>query len=125
MIPGVAILELDCSGLIAQTRWHLPHQAGYFHTGLDETKNIVDQQQHVAMLVVPEIFSHCQRCVAHAEAAARRLVHLAEHHHHVRQYTSFLHLTVKLLAFATAFTDTAKQTDPFVVPDHVVDHFSE
>ena len=112
-------------GLIAQTRRHLPHQAGHFRAGLDEPENIVDQQQHVAMLVVPEILGHRQRGVAHAEPAARRLVHLPEHHHHVRQHAGFLHVAVKLLAFATTFADAAKNADALLVPDHVVDHFGE
>jgi hypothetical protein len=112
-------------GLIAQARRHLPHQAGHLHAGLDETEDIVDEQQHVAVLVVPEILGHRQRRVAHAEPAARRLVHLAEDHHHVRQHAGFLHLAVKLLAFATAFADAAKNADALVVPDHVVDHFGE
>ena len=111
--------------LIAQARRHLPHQAGHLHAGLDEAENIVDQQQHVAVLVVPEILGHRQRRVAHAEPAARRLVHLAEDHHHVRQHAGFLHVAVKLLAFATAFADAAKNADALVVPDHVVDHFGE
>jgi hypothetical protein len=51
---------------------------------LNEPEDIVDEQQHVAVLVVPEILGHRQGCVTHAEAAAGRLVHLAENHHHVR-----------------------------------------
>jgi hypothetical protein len=30
--------------LIAQTRRHLAHQPGYFHAGLEESENIIDQQ---------------------------------------------------------------------------------
>ncbi len=111
--------------LIAQTRRHLPHQAGHLHAGLDETENIVDEQQHIAMLVVAEILGHRQRRMAHAEPAARRLVHLAEDHHHVRQHAGFLHVAVKLLAFATAFADAAKNAHALVMPDHVVNHFGE
>ena len=54
-------------GLIAQARRHLPHQAGHLHAGLDEAKNIVDQQQHIAMLVVAKILGHRQRGMADAE----------------------------------------------------------
>ena len=79
-------------GLIAQTRRHLAHQAGYLHAGLDEAKNIIDEQQHVAVLVVAEILGHRQRRMPDAEPAARRLVHLAEDHHHVRQHAGFLHV---------------------------------
>ena len=111
--------------LIAQARRHLPHQAGHLHAGLDETENVIDEQQHVAMLVVPEILGHRQRRMAHAEPAARRLVHLAEHHHHVRQHAGFLHVAVKLLAFATAFADAAKNAHALLMPDHVVNHLGE
>jgi hypothetical protein len=77
------------------------------------------------VLVVPKILGHRQRRVAHAEPAARRLVHLAEDHHHVRQHAGFLHVAVKLLAFATTFADAAKNADALLVPDHVVDHLGE
>ena len=60
-----------------------------------------------------------------AEPAARRLVHLAEHHHHVRQHAGFLHVAVKLLAFAAAFADAAENAHALLVPDHVVDHLGE
>jgi hypothetical protein len=77
------------------------------------------------VLVVPEILGHRQRCVTHAEAAARRFVHLAEHHHHVWQDPGCLHFAIELLAFATAFTNAAEDADALVVRDHVVDHFGE
>ena len=83
------------------------------------------EQQHIAVLVVAEILGHRQRRMAHAEPAARRLVHLAEDHHHVRQHAGFLHRIVKLLAFATAFADAAKNADALVMTDHVVDHFGQ
>jgi hypothetical protein len=43
------------------------------------------------MLVVAEILGHRQRRMSDAEPGARRLVHLAEDHHHVRQHAGFLH----------------------------------
>ena len=111
--------------LIAQPRRHLAHQAGHFHSGLDEAKDVIDQQQHIAMLVVAEILGHRQRRMANAETGARRLVHLTEHHDHVRQHASVLHLLVKLLTLTTAFADAAKNAHPFVLPDHVVNHLGE
>jgi hypothetical protein len=111
--------------LIAQPRRHLAHQAGYLHSGLDEAEDVVHEQQHVAVLVVAEILGHRQRGVTHAEPAAGRLVHLAEDHHHVGQHAGFLHVAVKLLAFATTFADAAEDADTLLVPDHVVDHLGE
>ena len=112
-------------GLITQPRRHLPHQARHFRAGLDKPENIVDQQQHIAVLVVPEILGHRQGGMTHPEAAARRLIHLAEDHHHVGQHASVFHIAVKLLAFAAAFANAAKNADPFLVPHHVVNHFGE
>src|SRR5579859_3685864 len=60
-----------------------------------------------------------------AESAARRLVHLAEDHHHVRQHTGILHVAVKLLAFATTLANAAKNAGACVVTNHVVNHFGE
>ena len=110
-------------GLITEARRHLSHQAGHFHASLDETKNIINEQQHIAMLVVAEIFGHRQRRVADAKTAARRLVHLTENHHHVRQHARSLHLAVKFLAFTTTFPDAAKNADALLMADHVMDHF--
>ena len=77
------------------------------------------------MLVVPEVLGHGQRGVPHAESAARRLVHLSEEHHHVRQDAGLLHVAVKLLAFPATLADTAKDAYTIVVFDHVVDHLGE
>ncbi len=77
------------------------------------------------MLIVTEILSHRQRGVAHAESAARRFVHLAEDHHHVRQHAGFLHVAVEFLAFATTFANAAKKAYALLVPDHVVNHLGE
>jgi hypothetical protein len=64
--------------------------------------------RYIAVLVIAEILGHGQRGVAHAEPAARGLVHLAEDHHHIRQHAGFLHIAVKLFAFTTAFADATK-----------------
>ena len=111
--------------LVAQARRHLAHQPRHFHAGLDEAKDVVNEQQHIAALIVAEVFGHGQRCMADTEAGTRRLIHLAEHHHHVGQYPGGLHLPVQLLAFAAALADAAKHADPFMLANHVVDHFGE
>ncbi len=77
------------------------------------------------MLLVPEILGHGERCVSHAEAAARQLVHLAEHHHHVGQHARRLHFPIQFLALATALPDAAEKTDPLMPAHHVVNHFGE
>ena len=63
--------------------------------------------------------------VADAETRTRGFVHLAEYHHHVSQHTRRAHVAVKLLAFATTFADATKNTDAFVLSNHVIDHLGE
>jgi hypothetical protein len=92
---------------------------------LDEAENVVDEQQHVAVLVVSEILGHRQGCMPHPESGARRLVHLAEDHHHVGEHAGFLHLAIEFLALARPFTDPTKNADSLVVAKHVVDHLGE
>jgi hypothetical protein len=102
-----------------------PHETGHFGARLDEAENVVDQQQDVAMLVIPEILGHGECGMANPEPAARQLVHLPEHHDHVGQHSRRLHLAVQLLAFAAALPDAAEQADPMVAGDHVVNHFGQ
>ncbi len=126
---GDALLQLRQFGahgrLITQARRHLPHQTRHFHAGLDETENIIDQQQHIPMLVIAKILCHCQRCMADAETGAGRFVHLAEHHHHILQHTRRFHIPIELFSLATAFPDAAKDAHPLMMPDHVVYHLGE
>src|ERR1700690_179035 len=60
-----------------------------------------------------------------AEPGPRRLVHLAEHHHHVRQNAGFLHRVIKLLALTTSLANAAEYAYAFVMADHVVNHFGQ
>src|ERR1035441_4024509 len=60
-----------------------------------------------------------------AEPRARRLIHLAEDHHHVRQHAGFLHRVVKLFAFTTPFANATENAYALVMTDHVVDHFRQ
>jgi hypothetical protein len=92
---------------------------------VDETKKIVDEQQHGAVLVIAKILGDRQCRMADAETGTRGFVHLAEHHHHIAQYARRIHVAVELLPFAAAFADAAKNTHAFVLPDHVVDHLGE
>ncbi len=111
--------------LITKARRHLAHQSRYFHAGLDETENVIDQQENVSMLVIAEILGHRQRHISHPEPAARRLIHLAVDHHHILKNASCFHGAVELFAFAAAFSDPAENAHSFLMPDHVVDHLRE
>src|SRR5208282_951651 len=61
--------------------------------------------------------------MSNPETRSRRLVHLTENHDRVPQNAAFFHFTVKLLAFAAAFTDSAEDAHPFMVADGIMNHF--
>src|SRR3984957_8116876 len=77
------------------------------------------------MLIIAEILGHGERSVAYPKAAARGFIHLAIHHDHVLQHTGLFHAAVELFALAAALADAAENTNPLLVPNHVVDHLSE
>jgi hypothetical protein len=112
-------------GLIAQTRRHLPHQPDTSMPAWMKRKILSISSSTSRCSSSRKYSAIVSAAWPHAEPAARRLVHLAEDHHHVRQHAGCLHLAVELLAFATPLADAAEKADALVMPDHVVDHFGE
>ena len=95
---GNALLQLrqlgGQRGLVAQARRHLAQQARYFHPRLNETEDVVNQQQYIALLLVAEVFGHREGGVAHPETCSGWLVHLAKYHHHVFEHAGRFHVFV-------------------------------
>ena len=60
-----------------------------FRTGLRKTKDVVDEEQHVLVAFVAEIFRHRQRGERHAQTRAGRLVHLPVNERDLRFAQSF------------------------------------
>ena len=77
------------------------------------------------MLVIAEILGHRQAPPVPRGTGRRGLVHLAEHHDHVREHSGFLHVMVELFPFAAALADAAKHAHALLMPDHIVDHLGE
>ena len=109
---GDALLQLAHLGgqrrLVAHGGGHTAQQRRHFGAAHDEAEDVVDEQQHVAALVA-EILGHRQAGQGHAQAHARRLVHLAEDHHRVfrSRRDSFIS-RVELRAFAGALAHPGK-----------------
>jgi hypothetical protein len=74
--------------LVTDGRRHAPEQSGEFAARLHEAEHVVDEEEHLAMERVTEVFGVGQRRLCDAEAYAGRLVHLSEEHqrrlHHAR-----------------------------------------
>ena len=76
-VPGGcdALLEgahlVGQGGLIAHGRGHPAHQGGDLGAGLDVPEDVVNEQQHILLLPVPEILGHGQPREGHPASGPR------------------------------------------------------
>ncbi len=121
---GDALLQLAHLGLqrrlVTNLRGHPPEQRGDLGAGLDEAKDVVDEQQHVLTLVA-EVFGHRQAGEGDAHARAGRLVHLAEYEHRLVEHARLLHLQPQVVALTRALADAAERRQAAVLLGEVVD----
>ena len=100
--------------LIADRRRHAPEQRGHFGAGERVAINIVDEEQDV-LAVVAKALGHRETRQADTQPVTRRLVHLPEHHRHLRlreivhlDDARFRHLVIEIVAFARALADAGE-----------------
>ena len=67
------------SGLVTDGGRNTSEQGGHFGTGLRETEDVVDEEQHVLSFVVAEVLGDGQAGQADAGTGAWGLVHLSVH----------------------------------------------
>ena len=109
-------------GLVAHRGRHPAEQRGDLGAGLGEPEDVVDEEQHVLVLHVAEVLRHRQRRQRHAQAGARRLVHLAEHQGGLPDDAGLLHLRDQVVALAGALADPGEHRHTAVVPGDARDH---
>ena len=120
-----ALLELahlgGQGGLVAHGRRHPAQQGRHLRARLDETEDVVDEEQHVLAAHVAEVLGHGQAGEADAQAGARGLVHLAEHQGGLVEDARFLHLEVEVVALAGPLAHAAEHREAAVLGGDVVD----
>ena len=57
----------------------------YLRTGLCESEDVVDEEQHILSLFVTEILGNGQTSQSDTGTGARRLVHLSVHERYLKQ----------------------------------------
>ena len=67
------------SGLVTDGGRNTTEQSGHFRTGLSESENVVDEEQHVLAFIITEIFGYGQSGQADTGTGAWGLVHLSVH----------------------------------------------
>src|SRR5690606_17621698 len=128
---GDALLQLahffGQRGLVAHGGRHAAQQGGHFGTGQGVAVDVVDEEQDVAAFVA-ELLGHGQAGKRHTQTVAGRLVHLAEHHGHLRlgqvvelDDAGFRHFVVEVVAFTGTFAHACKHRQAAVGLGDVVD----
>jgi hypothetical protein len=85
------------------------------------TKNSMSRPLPVAGSFVAEVLGHGQAGQRHAQAVARRLVHLAVHHRHLVEHVRVFHLVVEVVALAGTLAHAGEHRQARVLLRDVVD----
>ncbi len=126
---GDALLQLahlvGQRGLVAHGRGHAAQQGGHLGAGLDEAEDVVDEQQHVLLLHVPEVLGDGEGRQGHPQAHARRLVHLAVDEGGLLDDARLLHLDPEVGALTGALADAAEHRHAAVLGGDPVDQLQD
>src|SRR6266849_180714 len=129
-----ALLQLADFGvevrLVADGRRHAPEKCRYFGTRLHEAENVVDEEEHVQMLLIAKIFRDREAGETDAESCSRWFGHLTINqsgaglfriagNHHAR----FLELDPQVIPFAGALAHARENGNASVLHGHVVNQF--
>ena len=107
-------------------------ECGHFGTGLRETEDVVDEEEHVAVLLIAEEFGHREGGESHAHTGTGRLIHLAIHEGNLGlgevllvDDARFGHFVVKVIAFTGALTDAGEDGETALLHRDVIDEFHD
>ena len=117
-----AHLGAECR-LVTHGGGHPSQQRRDLHARQDVPVDVIDEEQHVLLLLVPEILGHGQAGQPDPGPDARRLVHLAEHQYGARQNSGVLHLVPQVIAFPRPLADAGEYRNALVDRADVADQF--
>src|SRR5260370_40592982 len=114
--------------LVAHGAGRAAKQSRNFRASLREPENVVDEEQHVLILFVAEIFGNGEPGKRDAQAGSGWFVHLAVHQRNFRSSeivllddAGFGHLVVEIVAFAGALTDPSEHRHTAMQLGDVID----
>ena len=100
---------LQCTDVVCQSRLitycggHTAEQCRYFGTCLDETENVIYEEQYVLAANVTEVFCHGQAGQAYAHTSSGGFVHLAVYQRSFVDNARFFHFAPQVVAFTSTF----------------------
>src|SRR6185312_8299414 len=107
--------------LIADGARHAAEERGHFRTGLGEAEDVVDEDEHVRVLLIAEVLGDGEAREADTKARAGRLVHLAVNERDLIENAGFFELQIEIVAFARTLADAAEDRTAAVALGDVVD----
>ena len=118
--------------LVADGARGAAEQRRHFGSRLREAEDVVDEEQHVLVLLVAEVLGDRQAAQRHAQPRAGRLVHLPVDERDLRRAEILLvddarlgHLLIEIVAFARPFADAGEHRDAAVQLRDVVDQLHD
>src|SRR2546425_1991261 len=108
-------------GLVADRRRHPAEERRDFGAGLREPEDVVDEEEHVLSLFVPEILGGRERRERDPQPRSRRLSHLAEDQRRLLDDARLLHLVIQVVALASTLADAGEHRNSTVLLGDVVD----
>src|SRR6266540_816855 len=119
--PLLQLAHLGCERrLVADRARHPAEERGNLRTGLDETEDVVDEEENVLPLVA-EVLGHRQPEQADAQARPRGLVHLPVAERDLLDHARLLHLQPQVVALACPLAHAREDRDAAVLHRNVVD----
>ena len=109
-------------GLVAHRGRHAAEQRGDLGARLGEPEDVVDEEQHVLVLLVAEVLRHRERRERDAHTRAGRLVHLTEHQRGVLDDAGLGHLRDEVVALTGALADAREHRGATEVLGDALDH---
>jgi len=97
--------------LVTDGRGDTTEQGRHFGTGLGESENVVNEEQHILAFLVTEVLGNGEAGQGDTSTGTRRLVHLTENESDLGvtlelDNTSFNHLMVQIVTLTSTLTDT-------------------
>ena len=118
--------------LVAHRRRHTTEERGNLRACLHETENVIDEEEHIEVFLVAEIFSDGESREAHAQTGARRLRHLAINERRARLFrvpgnndATFGHFQPQVVSFARALSHAGEDGDTTVLHRDIVNEFHD
>ena len=110
-------------GLVANGGWHTAQQCGNLGTGLGKAENVINEQQHVLMLHIPEVLCHGKSGKTYPHTGSGRLVHLTEDHGGFADNAGLGHFVVQVITLPGTLANAGKHGVAVVGSGNVVNQF--